>query len=464
MVACGFSPQPMSGTMVCNSQGAACCPDGYLCVGRGFPTAGGPSAGICWSQGDLPPEALVGTHDYTPTIANDPACQVTDWLPPGMAWPDAAVPPPSGGGGVLGTGLVDGGLPDKGAGGAGGSIPVAASRMVSCGDAHTCAVIDGQALCWGLNRYGQLGNDQIILRSLVPVPVLGLESGVSAIAAGAFHTCALVNGGVQCWGGNSALPVGVPGLESGVKAICAGYRHSCAVVGGGVQCWGRNTNAVLGDGTTEDHAVPVQVKGITSGATAVSCGESHTCAVVGGGARCWGYNFHGQLGDGTEITRTLDPVQVVGLTSGVSAVGVSMNDTFTCALVRGAAMCWGSNGAAQLGIGSQMDKYAPVQVTGLDKNVTAIAVGSHACAVVSREAVCWGWNEGGQVGDGTATPRKTPVKVVGLPSTPVTAIAAGSYHSCVVNGAEIRCWGRNEDGQLGNNSTLPAYSPVLVQF
>src|SRR5512138_1232901 len=82
LAACGFSPQPQSGTVVCKAQGSACCPEGYVCVGRGLATPGGPADGTCWSKADLPVEAFTAVHDYTPAVPSDPACVVTDWLPP----------------------------------------------------------------------------------------------------------------------------------------------------------------------------------------------------------------------------------------------------------------------------------------------------------------------------------------------------------------------------------------------
>ena len=100
VAACGFDPQPKSGVVACKPGGAACCPEGYICVGRGAITAAGPSPGSCWYKEDLPLPALAATHDYTPTLPNDPACLVTDWVPPGTG----------GAGGTLdaGTAGVDG--------------------------------------------------------------------------------------------------------------------------------------------------------------------------------------------------------------------------------------------------------------------------------------------------------------------------------------------------------------------
>jgi hypothetical protein len=168
---------------------------------------------------------------------------------------------------------------------------------ISLGYGHTCAItINGEAKCWGKNDYGELGDGTTTRRSS-PIDVVGLGIGVRALTGGAAHTCALTTGGgVKCWGYNGygqlgdgtntdrLTPVDVVGLPSGITAIAAGSQHTCALTdNGGILCWGLNSVGQLGNGTIINSSIPVNISGLLSGMTAVTAGASQSCSLTSSG-------------------------------------------------------------------------------------------------------------------------------------------------------------------------------------
>jgi len=261
---------------------------------------------------------------------------------------------------------------------------------VAVGNTSSCAVVNGSARCWGLNSYGELGNSTALgSHTYTPLQVGGLTTGVSAIAGGSQYACALTNGGVQCWGwnqygqlGNStnsgtatpnSSPLQVLGLTTGVTALAAGTAHTCALLSGGsVQCWGENNYGQLGNslnsGSTAANYSPVQVSGLTSGVTAISAGFGHSCALLNGSLKCWGWNDYGQLGNTTNSgtnTANPSPLQVSGLTSGVTALGSGNQALHNCAIVSGRMQCWGYNNYGELGNSTNIGSGSPVATPGL---------------------------------------------------------------------------------------------------
>ena len=346
-------------------------------------------------------------------------------------------------------------------------------KKISAGGNYTCAVAGGRALCWGEGGSGQLGTGNNS-DALTPQQAGNLTANVMRISAGDSHTCAVVNGRAFCWGkgGDSQLghnemdsetaskltPTQVEGLTTGVTEISAGTRHTCAVAGDRAFCWGKGADGRLGTGNDSNANAPAQVVDdmgtAISEVTKISAGEFHSCAVVGGAAMCWGWGNQGRLGTGNTSDANF-PKTAGDLTSGVTQISAGGNHS--CAVVNGAAWCWGSGGVGQLGhndpMGATRDKTAPTPVSGLTTGVTQISAGDeHTCAVVGGAAKCWGEGASGRLGTGNNSDQTTPTQVIGLTSG-VTEISAGKEHTCAVVEGRAVCWGESTSGRLGNNNS-----------
>ena len=257
-----------------------------------------------------------------------------------------------------------------------------------------------------------------------PAQVAGL-SGVTQLALGGQHSCALRNTGlVVCWGANDfgqlgdgstsdrMAPVPVSGLND-ARFVATRAEHACAVQAAGtVVCWGRNFHGQLGDDSTTDRNSPVTVQSV-SNASQVATGGEHSCALLTNGeVNCWGNPVSGQLGNGEGCCNIrTTPQQVTGLTG---AVAISSGRAHTCTrLDDGSVECWGRNADGHLGDGTRNDRHTPVQVSMLGESVDVIGLGfDHTCAILSDGALrCWGYNGEGRLGDGTDASRTTPVDV-----------------------------------------------------
>ena len=338
------------------------------------------------------------------------------------------------------------------------------ATAISISGLHSCAInLDGYVYCWGWNQYGQLGDGTKINRN-TPVQVLNQSETAVKISTGETHTCIITDlGSVKCWGSNSngtigdgttidqVSPTQVTSLTEGVQSLVSGMLHSCALTSsGGVKCWGANTYGQLGDGTTQTRLTPVDVIGLTSGVVAISAKAYETCAVTDSGAlKCWGNNNYGQLGDGTIIDK-LTPVNVAGLTSGVSSV--SVGKFHACALTNaGGVKCWGLNSDGQLGDDTYTKRLTPVDTVGLSANAISISAGgAHTCAIlVDEKTQCWGNNQVGQLGNGTTLGSILPIDVIDLVGVPAALSASGGSSCIIIEDGLVKCWGNNNEGQLG---------------
>ena len=327
---------------------------------------------------------------------------------------------------------------------------------VTMGYEYTCASISGETVkCWGRNDSGQLGLGDIAPR--------GDEPGEMG----------------------DALPfvqLGAPAVE-----VDSGFDSTCArLADGGLKCWGANFNGQLGLGDTEYRGykagqmgaqLPYVDLGAGKAVVAMSLGNKFACAVLDTGqVKCWGINWLGQLGLGDKIDRGTKPGEMgdglppVDLGQGVKVVDVAAGVSHTCALLEGGSVkCWGRGDGGQLGLGDkasrgdgpgEMGDTLPAVDLGPGAVVTSlVAAGGHTCALLTTHAVkCWGRNDDGQLGLGDTDHRGDAPGEMGqqLPAVDLgagkTAVALGASirSTCALfDDGTIKCWGWNLYGQLG---------------
>jgi alpha-tubulin suppressor-like RCC1 family protein len=332
------------------------------------------------------------------------------------------------------------------------------------------------AYAWGRNTRGEVGDTTTTNRSS-PVSVVGGFTDWVQISAGGYHTAAVrANGTAWTWGrgldgrlGNNSTadrssPVSVVGGFTDWVQISAGFNSTAAVRANGTAwAWGRNNNGQLGDNSTTDRSSPVSVVGGFTDWVQISAGQIHTAAVrANGTAWAWGANGSGQLGDNT-ITARSSPVSVVG--GFTDWVQISAGGYRTAAVrANGTAWAWGRGSYGQLGNNSTADRSSPVSVVGGFTDWVQISAGFNSAAAVRANGTAWAWgaNAFGQLGNNTTTSRSSPVLVVGG-FTDWVQIAAGGSHAAAIRATGTAwAWGRNNIGQLGDNSATDRSSPVSV--
>ena len=244
---------------------------------------------------------------------------------------------------------------------------------------------------------------------------------------------------------------------------------TCAVVSdGSLFCWGGNPLGEMGPTTTGNHLVPFRIP-YQQKVRTVATGYGFTCVLLlTGQVDCWGQNGNGALGCANPQASSMGPLctpyppgsAISQLVAGAERACVGMS--------KGIVQCWGRNDHYDLGDGTNVSKYAPVTVLGIE---TAIAIASgvwQACAVLEGgSAKCWGANNRAELGNGTtaATPSATFVSGLDGKTDKVMAVSAAEDHSCLVlEDGSIRCFGENLYGELGDGKTVMSLVPVVAQF
>lgn len=363
---------------------------------------------------------------------------------------------------------------------------------------------DGTLWMWGNNLSGQLGDNTTTNRSS-PVQTITGGSNWSSISCGYGHTAATKTDGTLWLWGSQGYWIGATGAlgdntttmrSSPIQTVaggtnwsrvCAGYGATSAIkTDGTLWVWGNNFVGMLGTNDAVSRSSPVQT--VTGGTnwSMVSITQNNAVALkTDNSLWVWGRGLEGQMGDNTAVSKS-SPVQT-GLNSkdwrdawaGSSMVRALKND--------GRIFTWGSaGGAGHLGDNANTARSNPTQITGSvffknvgegSNSVHSGAVGnSFTTALVDLSDVymekfpfrandygtVYGFGQGsdGQLGTNNQIAVSSPTQIVSKDNIWVT-VSAGYRHSAgVKSDGTLWCWGRNDSGQIGDNTTAHKSSPV----
>lgn len=367
------------------------------------------------------------------------------------------------------------------------------------GATHSAAITSNSVLwTWGNNDYGQLGTGNTDAQ-LLPTKVPG--DNWKHVVVGYNYTIALTNDGeLYAWGSNEYGQLGqgntidllVPtqiGTDSGWVAVDTQYYHCVALDSNRqIWTWGKNNYGALGSGGNGDQWLPVQlVDGPqTYSWNEISAGVDHTLAIKDDGTLWgWGNNKYGQLGlDESIETQSpdftvleLQPTEIIIDDENVPVQPVWSSDWLDDSITTlighdsnfyvtidstGALWSWGSNDYGQLGDGTKVTRYNPVQV-GSDTDWSQIAIGSNYTIALKTDGTLWGWgrNNHGQLGIGNNTDQSSPVRI-GLATT-WAQVTCGEFHTLAIkaNGT-LWAWGNNNYNQLGTGDNVSYNQPTQI--
>jgi alpha-tubulin suppressor-like RCC1 family protein len=249
------------------------------------------------------------------------------------------------------------------------------------------------------------------------------------------------------------------------RTIDAGSYHTCAITPSEqAYCWGFNQDGELGTGSTTVSKAPAAVGGAFA-FRQVSGGKYHSCAVtLSGDGYCWGSNLVGQLATDVQLQSTAPVLN----SRAITFASISVGREHSCGLaLTGVAFCWGSNSGGQLGFFTKTFSVDTAGYVFTNQSFTRIASGGlHNCGVTTAgTTLCWGFNDQGQLGNNTTTtlyPDTLSSKLTPVTGFTFDSITAGYKHSCALQAGAAYCWGDNSFGQLGDGTTTRRLVPVAV--
>ena len=302
-------------------------------------------------------------------------------------------------------------------------------KVTTFGASSTVSAIktDGTLWTWGGGTNGQMGDNTLTNKSS-PVQTISLGTNWKQVSNGAFHTVAIkTDGTLWTWGLNGYGQLGnnlIARTSSPVQTISAGTNWkqvsagrettACIKTNGALWTWGNNAQGQLGiNSIGGGRSSPVQTIAVGTNWKQVSCGEWHMTAVKTDGTLwVWGYNNYGQLGNGFVASIT-SPVQTAA--GGTNWKQVSAGGYTTAAIkTDGTLWMWGRGTEGQLGDSTRTNKSSPVQTISGGTNWKQVSTHVNQSAAIKTDGTLWTWGLSflGQLGDNTRDSKSSPIQTI----------------------------------------------------
>jgi len=225
--------------------------------------------------------------------------------------------------------------------------------------------------------------------------------------------------------------------------------------------FGQNTKGQIGQNDTNKRSSPVQVGSDTTWAE-VNCGNACTFATkTDGTAWVWGNNYYGKLGQ-NNMTYYSSPVQIPGTNwshiypTRYSGRGIKTDGTL---------WAWGHNNDGQLGQNNRTKYSSPTQIPG---TTWVDLSGDENTIATKTDGTLWTWgkNDHGELGLNDQADRSSPVQIPGTSWTSEGAVMTinNSRGAAIKTDGTLWMWGRNDDGDLGQNGPVYAHASSPIQI
>jgi alpha-tubulin suppressor-like RCC1 family protein len=329
---------------------------------------------------------------------------------------------------------------------------------------------------WGRNNVAQLGVNDTTNRS-TPVTTFAGGTNWKQVSYGEQYTTAIkTDGSLWTWGRNGSgqlgtndptrrsTPVTTFAGGNNWKQVSAGQDHIAAIkTDGSLWTWGFGSSGQLGDNINTGKLTAVTT--FAGGTTwkQVYCGNEHTAAIkTDGSLWVWGRNNFAQLGDNTTTNRLTPVTTFIG---GTDWKSVSSGGYHTTAIkTDGTLWTWGRGTSGELGNFAITNRSTPVTTFAGGNDWKSVSAGRDHTAAIKTDGTLWTWGSGGygQLGNNAVTTRSTPVTTF-AGGTNWKQVSCGFEHTAAIKtDGSLWTWGRNNDGQLGNNATTDRSTPVTI--